>query len=330
MHWNRNVRPFDGAFMRWLPKALLLGGVPSALGAQVYWNLGIKGTLVNGLVGAVCSVIVWGGYELLSPWILAHPPVLKPRQAGLLALGKWMVAYGLLIGTILLLTRRLFHIQLSVFFVVVMGLLISSLVVSVRSTSSQVEAARALEQVRAQANLMALKSQLSPHTLFNGLNAIAALIPKAPKDAERGIEHLSVLLRQIMEALDRESWTLGEEFDLVRHLLELEKLRFGSRLNVELVLPEEERPRAIPPLLLVPLVENSLKHGFRPKIGTCSLSLVVEGARIRIQDDGVGRRSEAPEGVGLRTVRHRLDAIGGYLKWPATASGCMVEVCLCR
>jgi two-component sensor histidine kinase len=329
MDWNPDIRPFQGAFLRWVPKAILVGGIPSALAQGLLSGPAVKYLLLSFSVGSVCTLVLWGAYELLSPWILAHPPRLDPGWAAVLSLGKWMLVYLVLVGGLLFAADHLLHLQLSAFFVVAMGFLLSSLIVSVRSTTSQVALARALEQSSARANLLALKSQLSPHTLFNALNAAASLVSKAPKEAERAIEHLSLLLRRILEALERESWTLGEEVDLLRHLLELEKIRFGARLNFVLDLPEASRGQAIPPLLLLPLVENILKHGFRPKVGSCSLHLTVEGSLIRLVDDGVGRQAGAPEGIGLRTVRHRLEALGGTLQWPEVNSGCVVELRLC-
>ncbi|NTV75806.1 MAG: histidine kinase, partial [Holophaga sp.] len=187
MQWNPYIRPFQGAFLRWVPRAILLGGIPSALAQAL-----ISGPVPTYLflsfgVGSVCTLVLWGSYELLSPWILAHPPRLDPGWAAILSLCKWMLVYLLLVGLLLFTAEHLLHLHLSAFFVVTMGLLLSSLVVSVRSTSSQVAMARALEQSSARANLLALKSQLSPHTLFNALNAAASLVSKAPKDAERAI-----------------------------------------------------------------------------------------------------------------------------------------------
>jgi two-component sensor histidine kinase len=78
--------------------------------------------------------------------------------------------------------------------------------------------------------------------------------------------------------------------------------------------------------MLLPLAENALKHGFRPKVGTCHLSLRAFGHCVRIEDDGVGRDQNAQEGMGLRIVRKHLEAIGGSLGWPETDKGCIVEV----
>ncbi|MBP7618289.1 MAG: histidine kinase [Geothrix sp.] len=326
------VRPFQGAPFRWLLKAIALGALPTALIVWIVWPGGLLPVIINALIGAFCAVIIWGGYELASPWLMDHPRRLPPDRAALLSLGKWIVLYVGLVALCLSLGNLVFRINLlnpfTVLFTGLIGLLLSSLVVSVRTTSSLVATARDLEQARGQANLIALKAQLSPHTLFNALNTIAALIPEDPTGAERAVEHLSSLLRRILQALELESWTLQEEFQLVRDLLELERIRFGDRLEVDLDLSPSLASRPIPPLMLLPLAENALKHGFRPKVGACHLSLRAAGCCVTVADDGVGRDPGAPEGVGLRTVRERLEAMGGGLRWPVTDRGCIVEVSL--
>ena len=316
--------------MPWLFKAVAVGALPSAAMAGLFWSGGLPGMLTNALVGAFCAVIVWGGYELASPWLLDHPRRLTPGQAAWLAMAKWIPLYSLLIFLCLHLVRRFAGLDLfnpfSITATYLLGLVLSNLVVGVRSTASMVAAARELERTRAHASMLVLKAQLSPHTLFNSLNAVASLISDDPKGAEAAMEHLSGLLRRILQALDQEQWSLAEEFDLVRDLLELERVRFGDRLSFQLVLPEADADREVPPLLLLPLVENSLKHGFRPKVGPCHLRMEARGPRILVRDDGVGRAGGAPEGIGLRTVRARLEARGGALSWPECAQGCAVEV----
>jgi len=76
-------------------------------------------------------------------------------------------------------------------------------------------------------------------------------------------------------------------------------------------------------------VENSLKHGFRPKVGPCALRVVADPSGIRVEDDGVGRAPGAPVGVGLAAVVSRLEAVGGVLEWPGTPAGCVAWVRLC-
>ena len=330
--WNPDIRPFQGAPLRWLVKAAAVGALPTAAMAGLFWREGPAAVFMNALVGAFCAVVVWGGYELASPWLLDHPRRFSPGQAALLAIAKWLPLYSALIFICMALAGRIFRVDFFLPFPMtvtyLLGLVLSNLVVNARSTAAMVAAARNLEQARARAGMLALKAQLSPHTLFNALNAVASLIGDDPGAAEAALEHLSGLLRRVLQALEQERWTLAEEFELVRDLLELERVRFGDRLSFELLLPARDRDRLIPPLLLLPLVENSLKHGFRPKVGPCRLRLEADGARILLEDNGMGRRPDAPDGIGLRSVRSRLQAIDGRLAWPAAAAGCTVEVLL--
>lgn len=318
----------------WLLKAILAGSLPSVLVEVYFGRLDARMLLLSGTIGTIFAVIIWGGYECISEWLEQHPATLSPSQAALLILGKWTLVYFSLVAVCIALVRALFGVDLvenrqNAFFTVFIGLVISGPIVNLRSISRMVAAARALEQARAQASFLALKAQLSPHTLFNALNTIASLIPENPKAAERAVERLSALLRRILTALEREHWTLGEEFQLLRDLLELQHARFGERLTFELDLPESEEDRMIPPLLLLPLLENSLKHGFGAKVGSCHVSVRVENGVVHVRDDGSGRDEDAPEGVGIRTVRQRVEALGGRLAWPRVPAGCLVEVYLC-
>jgi signal transduction histidine kinase len=93
-----------------------------------------------------------------------------------------------------------------------------------------------------------------------------------------------------------------------------------------LELHPDEAERVVPPLLLLPLVENALKHAFRPKPGPCALRVEARSGRLQVIDDGVGRAEDAPDGVGLRTVRQRLEAMGATFQWLEVAQGCAVEI----
>ena len=318
----------------WLLKAVLAGSVPTGLVALYFGAQDPKPLLLSSLIGAVFSMVIWGGYECFSGWLEEHPASLSPYRAALLILGKWVLVYLLLVTVSVVLVRVLFGINCvenrqNAFFTVFIGLVISGPIVNLRAIARMVAAARELEQARAQAGFLSLKAQLSPHTLFNALNTIAALIPEDPKAAEQAVERLSALLRRILNALEKEHWSLGEEFQLLQDLLNIQYARFGERLTFALDLPVSEEERTLPPLLLLPLVENSLKHGFGAKVGSCHLTVWAKNGVIQIQDDGLGREEGASEGIGIRTVRLRVEALGGRLIWPEVQSGCLVEVHLC-
>jgi LytS/YehU family sensor histidine kinase len=285
---------------------------------------------MSGCIGWIFSVVMWLGFELADTGYEANSKLPVVRQA-LLYQVRWMVIYLLLLTLCIGLIRLVLGFNLlnnfsSFLATALMGLLISSIILGQHSLIAGIAAKGALAKAEARAQALALQAQLSPHTLFNALNTIAALIPEAPGRAEEATERLSTLLRRIMSALERERWTLAEEFELLEDLLRLEALRFGDRLAYSLELGEDSRELLVPPLILLPLVENSLKHGFRPKVGGCQLRVAAAGSRVRVEDDGVGRSEGVPEGVGLRTVRQRLEGLGGELRWPAVTKGCAVEV----
>jgi len=326
---------FPRITLRWLLCALAVGflvGIGLDRFFFSHWA-SLGSTLQSGLIGMVNSVVVWGGclcgFRLLTRLPAHGSPA---RLATRLTLG-WLLATTLSVALAALAVRVLLGIPLFTVtylpLLLLISLAIGGFIMGFTLLKGQILLARELGLAQARAQAMALRAQLSPHTLFNSLNTIAALIPEAPERAEEAVERLSRLLRRILLALDQERWSLGDELDLVRDWLELERARFGDRLTYLLDVPEGARAQLVPPLILLPLVENSLKHGFRPKVGPCRLELRARDGRVRVSDDGVGRRPEAPEGLGLRTVRQRLEALDGTLCWLEVPAGCAVEVRLC-
>jgi two-component sensor histidine kinase len=312
-----------------LPRTLLMG---LGLGTLL-WALKLSGGFRTSVtVCTIFAVVMWNGFELLHPWYQPRPGR-PPEREALRAMGVVSLLYtGMLaicVGLIRLTTglNLLIHPAVAALTFAI-GFAITNFMMAKHALVHVLEAESAKAKAEARAGLLALQAQLQPHTLFNALNTIAALIPEEPARAEAATEALARLLRRIMTALEQERWTLAEEFAVLEDLLVLERLRFGDRLHTSLTLDAAERDRPVPPLLLLPLVENALKHGFRPKVGLCHLGVQASGPRVRIEDDGVGRDPSAPEGLGLRTVRERLEALGGTLGWPETAAGCAVEITL--
>jgi len=321
--------------LRWFFLTIVIGFLGGVLIGILYYSnpFSVKSILLSGVIGIVFSVVMWAGSVLGWRAISKLPRTGTPTWIALRSYLLWGVGFVLSIllagGIIkLLLGINIFN-RHSLFLGSMLGLAISGLIMGYQFLKSEVSLSRELTLAQARAQSLALRAQLSPHTLFNSLNTIAALIPDQPKGAEEAVQHLSRLLRRILSALEQEHWTLADEFALLQDLLQMERLRFGERMNYVLEIEEEEGARSVPPLILLPLVENSLKHGFRPKVGPCSLEVCAEAGRVRITDDGVGRPPSAEEGVGLRNVRQRLEAQGGSLHWLDTVQGCSVEVRLC-
>ena len=187
--------------------------------------------------------------------------------------------------------------------------------------STQLQLAE-LEQSRryaAEAELRALRAQVSPHFLHNALTAIAGLINTDPARARSLVATLAEFLRTTFR--DKSAWTtVAEELLIVEAYLELEQARFGERFEVRLNIAPEALPVRLPFLSIQPLVENAIRHGLETRPGPGQLTIIAEDAgpeiAIHIEDDGVGIDPErlrlAMEGndevahVGLLAVDTRL------------------------
>ena len=147
-----------------------------------------------------------------------------------------------------------------------------------------VEREKALVREGAEARLVALRAQINPHFLFNALNTIAALIAERPEEAERAVEDLAVLFRQVLGAEGQAFWPLKDELALVGRYLALEQARFGDQLAVALAVDEDVAAFPVPAFAVQTLVENAVKHGIERQRG---------GGTVRIQAQ---MRSEKREG----------------------------------
>jgi hypothetical protein len=181
----------------------------------------------------------------------------------------------------------------------------------------QVERFRNSEMQRlvSQAELRALQSQINPHFLFNALNTLYGIIPRAAAGARRTVLNLAEIFRYFLQS-ERAFIPLSDELQIVRAYLDIERLRLGPRLEVEIDVDEAALPVLIPILSVQPLVENAIKHGLSTKPGPGLLRLKVkmvdEEAHITVEDTGSGidSRSNGPgaarAGVGLANVKRRL------------------------
>jgi signal transduction histidine kinase len=169
-----------------------------------------------------------------------------------------------------------------------------------------------LERQRVEAQLKLLQAQIEPHFLFNTLANLDALIATDPARARIMLGHLNSYLRSTLAAVRRERSTLADEFALLRGYLELQAMRMGERLRFRLDLPDSLAQAGLPPMLLQPLVENSLKHGLEPKVegGEVNVSAREEKGRLvlEIADTGSGHGSGGGTGVGLANVKERIAA----------------------
>jgi LytS/YehU family sensor histidine kinase len=173
-----------------------------------------------------------------------------------------------------------------------------------------------LREAAARAELQALHAQVQPHFLFNALNALSYLTETDPAAAQRFTERLADMLRYTIEAGRRPATLLSEEIAFVEDYLGVARERYESELHFEFDGPRELLSTAVPPLLLQPLVENSLKHGCPGGPGRLNLALVARQERgfvtLQFQDDGCRNGAHPPGlGVGLQNLEQRVRRFGG-------------------
>jgi two-component system LytT family sensor kinase len=175
------------------------------------------------------------------------------------------------------------------------------------------------EKLLMAARVEALASQINPHFLFNTLTSISSLIRSQPETARMLIVKLSGLLRRLLRSQEH-FVTLREELEAIDEYLDIESIRFGSRLRIDKSIDPASLDVVVPSMLLQPLVENSIKHGLSPKIGEGRITIrsVRENghAIIDIIDNGVGVGAAHAQriktgGIGLRNVNERLHVIYG-------------------
>jgi signal transduction histidine kinase len=174
-----------------------------------------------------------------------------------------------------------------------------------------------LESRLNEARLRSLQAQLQPHFLFNALNGIATLLRRDPARAEEMLLSLSDLLRISLSSSHRQEVSLREELDFLGRYLAIQRMRFGERLQVSEEIEPATLDCLVPALLLQPLVENAIRHGFEPssRPGKLRIAAVREGQSLRltVEDNGVGLPSGEGNraGVGLANVRERLATLHG-------------------
>jgi len=180
------------------------------------------------------------------------------------------------------------------------------------------EAARLNEEL-SRAQLTALRRQLEPHFMYNTLNAIAGLV----RDQRNGaavnmIVGLSEFLRRASEDSQRPQVTLAEEVEYLQRYLDIQKLRFGDRLRVDVDIPGELLDAKVPNLLLQPLVENAIKHGISKRVSGGAIRITGAGRdgtlRLSVSNDGPCTREDLDAthaGVGLGNLRTRLRILHG-------------------
>ena len=164
----------------------------------------------------------------------------------------------------------------------------------------------------AEARLAALQSRIRPHFLFNSLNAVLGLIRSDARRAETMLEDLADLFRVLMRD-HHERVPLDEEISLCQKYLDIEGLRLGERLAVEMHVDERARQALVPLLLLQPLVENAVLHGIEPSAAAGLIKIDVERrgnqVAVTISNPWHGENVRVGHQIGLSNVRQRLELL---------------------
>jgi len=180
-------------------------------------------------------------------------------------------------------------------------------------------AARAsqLAALEARAQLAVLRGQMHPHFLFNALHTVVQLIPIDPRSASRAAELLADVLRAALSE-PRDRVTLAQEWDFVQRYLEIERIRFGERLQVREAFDAAALACRLPSFALQTLVENAVRHAAAPRIEPVTLGIAarVEGdvLVVVVCDDGPGADVASiaqSAGTGLRRLREQLKWLHG-------------------
>ncbi|MEP7129409.1 MAG: histidine kinase, partial [Chitinophagales bacterium] len=163
--------------------------------------------------------------------------------------------------------------------------------------------------------LNALKAQINPHFLFNTLNNIYSLaLRKSDKTADM-VLRLSDMMRYVLYECNSGAVELEREVEFVTNYIELEKIRHGNHVSISYVQTGDVGDRSIEPLLLIPIVENSFKHGINAQMenGFVEIHLDVLNNSLKLSvENSIPKNGSAGKergGIGLENVRKRLDLI---------------------
>ena len=183
-----------------------------------------------------------------------------------------------------------------------------------RARQAELDRERLDEQMD-EARLQLLEAQIEPHFLFNTLATVRRLYHSAPQAADAMLDNLVRYLGIAIPQMRVRESTLAREVDLAEAYLDIHKLRMGRRLDFEIDVPAELRDVPMPPMMLITLVENAIKHGLNPLREGGFIRIAVsahdDAVRVRVSDSGRGFVETKGAGTGLANIRARLAASYG-------------------
>ncbi|MEF3191062.1 MAG: histidine kinase [Campylobacterales bacterium] len=302
--WDLAIRRSD-----WVIVALIgvvFGGVIAAAISVVIDQPMGEGALFGALAGL--SIAFWAALltilntHLILPYLSVQwwPLVAAFFSFSAGAIGfaaASLMAQGVGIGALL---GSKEHITILSLLVGVMTYLLGLLIYLFVQMRNRREAAH---KALAEARIVSLQQQLNPHFLFNALNSVAALIDLDPKRAEEAVIKIASFLRQTMA--ERAMITLDEELANVQHYVDIEQIRFGEAIRLEIVDEGGDRRMMVPKFSVQLLVENAIKHG--RSLDSQKLEIIITLLKDRIRVANSGPKVVDPTfGIGLANLDERL------------------------
>jgi sensor histidine kinase YesM len=280
--------------------AVWLALTPLALASVRRWPIEARPSSWPVAANLLAAVVLSTAHNLISgvlQFFSSHPSATAARAFHAAATGTPFV-WGLFTGTI---------------FYSVILMVVTATRFRRMYAAEQLEAA-ALKQALTQSKLDTLRSQLRPHFLFNTLNAISVFVKEDADTAQQMILRLSTLLRRSLDE-DAHEVPLRTELTFVNDYLDIQRGRFGSRLEVDLSINPMALDAMVPVFLLQPLLENAIEHGRFEERCAIALRIVREGEQllVTLTDTGAGMEQTdvLRERVGLGNTRERLRHLYG-------------------
>jgi hypothetical protein len=197
-----------------------------------------------------------------------------------------------------------------------LSIAVSYLLATFEETREAERRALRVQVLAREAELRSLRAQIDPHFLFNSLHSISALTTADPQAARRMCLLLADFLRESLALEGEQRITVARELKLAERFLAIERLRFGDRLDVDIVVEPGAEGCLVPPLLIQPIVENAVTHGVRHMLERGTIRIAASRTRSRLSilvenPCDPDRPRGTGSGVGLANVRSRLTALHG-------------------
>ncbi|RZK45652.1 MAG: sensor histidine kinase [Pedobacter sp.] len=283
---------------------------------MMYWNLGTKTSLIDTLVSNIllagtCLLII-NNFRYYRPAKNAFVFILMLCVALCIC---WLFLTIYLLGKLTPGNTGFLYASIPVRYLI--GFLITCCTSMISLTWYHTSELQESQQIKSEteaiakdAELYSLRQQLQPHFLFNSLNSISALIGSNPTLSRTMIQQLSGFLRGTLNKDDKTSISLAEEMAHLQLYLDIEKVRFGHRLETKTEMLADGA--MIPPMILQPIVENAIKFGLYDTIGTVTITVIAmisgNDLVIRVQNPYDPETSDPRKGTGfgLSSIRRRL------------------------